>query len=88
MNKPPSVLDLPPQLGDAILTMIERFTGQECHIILITYPIEDDKLGSSLGRPCFITSMIPDLMEKALAQTAEYVNAPGNKRTDSRGPPN
>lgn len=59
-------LDLDPRLGDAILRLIEKTTGRECHIALIACPMEDTKL----GQPSFVTSLQPKEMEDLIIQIA------------------
>ena len=59
-------LQLDPRLGDAILQLIERTTGQQCHIALIACPME----GAKLGQPAFVTSLQPDEMESLIVQIA------------------
>lgn len=59
-------LALDPRIGDAILELIERQTGQACHITLIACPMDGEKL----GQPAFVTSLQPYEMESLIVQVA------------------
>lgn len=61
-----SRLKLDPRLGDAILQMIERTSGERCQIVLIACPMD----GAKLGQPAFATSLQPDEMESLITQIA------------------
>ena len=59
-------LKLDPRIGDAVLSLIERQTGQQCHIAMIVCPM----VGPKLGQPAFVTSLQPDEMESLIVQVA------------------
>lgn len=59
-------MKLDPRIGDAILQLIERQTGERCHIALIVCPME----GAKLGQPAFVTSLQPAEMENLIVQIA------------------
>lgn len=59
-------LKLDPRLGDAILQLIEKTSGRNCHIALIACPMDGEKL----GQPTFVTSLQPDEMENLIIQVA------------------
>lgn len=59
-------LNLDPRIGDAILQLIEKQTGEQVHIVLIACPME----GKKLGQPSFVTSLQPDEMESLVTQIA------------------
>lgn len=73
-------LNLDPRIGDAILQLIERTTGQQCHIALIACPMD----GKKLGQPAFVTSLQPHEMEDLIVQVAGGFALAG-KPTVSRG---
>ena len=74
-------IKLDPRIGDAILQLIERQTGRECHIALIACPM----VGPKLGQPEFVTSLQPDEMESLIIQVAGGFALAG-KRTVAGGP--
>ena len=57
-------LKLDPRIGEAIVQLIERQTGQQVHIALIVCPMD----GPKLGQPTFVTSLQPDEMESLIIQ--------------------
>lgn len=59
-------ITLDPRIGEAILQLIERTTGEQCHIVLIACPMD----GVKLGQPDFVTSLLPDEMEDLIIQIA------------------
>jgi hypothetical protein len=59
-------LNLDPRIGDAILQLIEKTSGQRCHIALIACPMD----GPKLGQPEFVTSLQPDEMESLIVRIA------------------
>ena len=59
-------LNLDPRIGDAVLQLIERQTGRECHMVMIVCPMD----GKKLGQPEFVTSLIPCDMESLVVQVA------------------
>ena len=75
-----SKLKLDPRIGDAVLTLIEKQTGQRCHIAMIVCPME----GAKLGQPAFVTSLVPADMESLIVQVAGGFALAG-KPTISRG---
>ena len=62
----PDRLNLDPRIGDAILQLVERTTGRQCHIALIVCPME----GAKLGQPDFVTSLQPSEMADLITQIA------------------
>ena len=74
-------LKLDPRLGDAILALIEKMSGQQCHIALIACPMDGEKL----GQPAFVTSLQPHEMENLIVQVAGGFALAG-KPTASRKP--
>ena len=73
-------LELDPRLGEAILQLIERTTGRECHIALIACPMD----GRKLGQPTFVTSLQPDEMESLIVQVAGGFALAGKRVIDGR----
>lgn len=59
-------LDLDPRIGDAVLQLIERTTGQRVHVAMIVCPMDGEKL----GQPAFVTSLQPREMEDLIVQVA------------------
>lgn len=57
---------LDPRIGDAILQLVEKQTGRQCHIALIVCPM----VGPKLGQPDFVTSLRPSEMEDLIVQIA------------------
>ena len=55
-----------PNTGDAVLTMLEKQTGERLHLVMIVFPLD----GPRLGQPEFVTSLVPDEMEQAIIQVA------------------
>lgn len=74
-------LNLDPRIGDAILQLIERQTGQMVHIAMIVCPMD----GPKLGQPEFVTSLQPDEMESLITQVAGGFVLAG-KRNVTGGP--
>lgn len=59
-------MKLDPRIGDAVLTLIEKQTGQRCHLAMIVCPMN----GPKLGQPEFVTSLQPHEMEDLIVQVA------------------
>jgi len=62
----PKRLNIDPAVGEAIMQLVERITGEACHIVLIACPMD----GKKLGQPAFVTSLLPDEMETLIVQIA------------------
>lgn len=69
----PLVID--PRIGDAILQIVEKTTGRQCHIILAVFPIEepDDPAMEGIGTPAFVSSMAPHDVTRVLIEVGEMV---------------
>ncbi len=73
-------LKIDPRIGDAVLSIIEKTTGRQCHIAMIVCPMD----GAKLGQPEFVTSLQPSEMESLIIQVAGGFALAG-KPTVSRG---
>lgn len=73
-------LNIDPRIGDAVLQLIERQTGERCHIALIVCPMD----GLKLGQPSFVTSLQSAEMESLIVQVAGGFALAG-KVTATRG---
>lgn len=66
-------LALDPRIGDAVLALLEKQTGQRCHMAMIVCPMD----GARLGQPTFVTSLAPAEMESLIVQVAGGFAAAG-----------
>lgn len=70
------------RIGDILCKLIEQQTGQDCHIILLAFPIEAAKPDGTetIGGPCVVTSMEPESMKHTIVSFADFLQSePGRK---------